>query len=325
MTTKPSLSTKIGRLGFYLRESHTMKDNQYEYNIKDHLGNLRVAFRDNGGIAELVQANSYGIWGEDLPTLSYLKPTWKADNFKFTGKESLQETGFIDFGARWYDNIVPRFTTIDPLSELSRRFSPTVYANNNPQRFIDPDGMRSVWNGKFGSESGYNDNETGESVSWGQVQREYGLGGSDDKGKSLKEQKQERDKRVASARQKYGDTANDRISNSQFWKDMFNQEGGFEPDPTVILAQFPEIATFVGPGGAIKGIKGLQIGLRNPRVALQIMEDMLAGTFDYTAKEGIIAGFVDSKGMYYVSEGHHRMAAAFEIFKKTGNFRPCWC
>ena len=119
-------------------------DNQYEYNIKDHLGNLRVAFRDNGGIAEVVQANSYGIWGEDLPTLSYSKPLWKVDNFKFTGKESLQGTGFIEFGARWYDNIVPRFTTIDPLSELSRRFSPTIYANNNPLRFIDPDGMQAM-------------------------------------------------------------------------------------------------------------------------------------------------------------------------------------
>jgi RHS repeat-associated protein len=76
--------------------------------------------------------------------LSYLKLSWKADNFKFTGKESLQGTGYIDFGARWYDNIVPRFTTIDPLAEISRRFSPFVYGNNNPLRFIDPDGMASV-------------------------------------------------------------------------------------------------------------------------------------------------------------------------------------
>lgn len=159
-------------------------DGEYEYNIKDHLGNLRVAFRDSLGIAKISQHYAYGVWGEELTTLSYLKQTWKADNFKFTGKESLQGTGFIDFGARWYDNIVPRFTTIDPLSELSRRFSPTIYGSNNPLRFIDPDGMRAVWNGKYGSESGYNDNETGESRSWGQVQGEYYLGGDDkDKGK----------------------------------------------------------------------------------------------------------------------------------------------
>ncbi|PWK15759.1 RHS repeat-associated protein [Arcicella aurantiaca] len=116
---------------------------EYEYNIKDHLGNLRVAFRDSLGVAKITQTNAYGAWGEELPTLSFLKSAWKADNFKFTGKESLQGTGYTDFGARWYDNIVPRFTTIDPLSEISRRFSPYTYANNNPLRFIDPDGMAS--------------------------------------------------------------------------------------------------------------------------------------------------------------------------------------
>ena len=119
-------------------------NDEYEYNIKDHLGNLRVAFRDSLGIAKIVQANSYGIWGEELPTLSYSKQSWKKDNFKFTGKEELQGTGYVDFGARWYDPLVPHFTTIDPLSESSRRFSPFVYGNNNPIRFIDPDGMEAT-------------------------------------------------------------------------------------------------------------------------------------------------------------------------------------
>ncbi len=63
-------------------------DGEYEYNIKDHLGNLRVAFRDSLGIAKISQHYAYGIWGEDLPTLSYTKQAWKADNFKFTGKEN---------------------------------------------------------------------------------------------------------------------------------------------------------------------------------------------------------------------------------------------
>jgi RHS repeat-associated protein len=90
--------------------------------------------------------------------LSYLKSTWKKDFFKFTGKEELQGTGYIDFGARLYDPIVPRFTTLDPLAELSRRFSPTVYGNNNSLRFIDPDGMQPK---SYTSISGYYSSDLG--------------------------------------------------------------------------------------------------------------------------------------------------------------------
>ena len=115
-------------------------DGQYEYYIKDHLGNLRVAFRDNGGIPELSQANSFGIWGEDLPTLSYLKPTWKKDFYKLTGKEELQGTGYTDFGARWYDNLVPRFISVDEKSEKWSSYSPYSYVINNPLKLVDIDG-----------------------------------------------------------------------------------------------------------------------------------------------------------------------------------------
>ncbi|WP_052354135.1 hypothetical protein [Flectobacillus major] len=35
-------------------------NSEYEYNITDHLGNLRVAFRDSLGVAKITQAYSYG-------------------------------------------------------------------------------------------------------------------------------------------------------------------------------------------------------------------------------------------------------------------------
>ena len=66
-------------------------------------------------------------------------------------------------------------------------------------------------------------------------------------------------------------------------------------------------------------IRGTQIGFRNPKQIEQIKADMLSGKYEYSEMRGQIGGWFDSNGNFYVGEGHHRMAAAMEIFKETGD------
>ena len=123
---------------------------QYEYNIKDHLGNTRVTFMgvNLGGAVDIVQSSNYYPFGLVMSQFNgNTSVNYNKNKYLYNGKE-LQNDNFTgeafnwyDYGARFYDPQIGRWNRIDPLAEKYRRWSPYNYGVDNPVRFIDPDGM----------------------------------------------------------------------------------------------------------------------------------------------------------------------------------------
>jgi RHS repeat-associated protein len=113
----------------------------YSYDFKDYLGNVRGSFFNGGAIDTLTlrQENDYYPFG--LSQLYY--DSSNGNRYLYNGKETQFDlANQYDYGARFYDPVIARWTTIDPLSEINRRWSPYNYVLDNPIRFEDPDGMQ---------------------------------------------------------------------------------------------------------------------------------------------------------------------------------------
>ena len=121
---------------------------QYEYFLKDHLGNTRIAFVDNSGSPSLTQSIDYYPFGLAFDN-QYISGT---DNkYLYNGKELQDELNlnWYDYGARFYDPQIARWTTVDPKADQSPGWTPYRAFFNNPIRYIDPDGLFEIETGKI--------------------------------------------------------------------------------------------------------------------------------------------------------------------------------
>src|SRR5690606_17666617 len=124
--------------GFY-----DFENNEYIYQYKDHLGNVRLSYKDEGNQNPLVvDSNDYYPFGMSFVRNEDEEAKFGVGsyfNYKYNGKE-LQETGMYDYGWRQYMPDIGRWYGMDQLSEKFHYASPYAYVLNNPLSFIDPDG-----------------------------------------------------------------------------------------------------------------------------------------------------------------------------------------
>ncbi len=67
----------------------------------------------------------------------------RENDIGYSGKPLDKEIGLSYFGARHYDPLVGRFTSIDPAEVTAQNyysFNRYSYVNNNPYKYVDPDG-----------------------------------------------------------------------------------------------------------------------------------------------------------------------------------------
>ena len=108
------------------------------YYLTDHLGSTRAISNGSGTV---VERDDYYPFGGQHGNSSY--PQLAGNRFKYNGKElqTTGNTGFLDYGARMYDDVIGRWGVVDPMAEKYPNIGPYVFCINNPMRFIDQNGM----------------------------------------------------------------------------------------------------------------------------------------------------------------------------------------
>jgi RHS repeat-associated protein len=111
----------------------------FNYYIKDHLGNLRIVFNENG---EVLQNTEYYPFGMAVAKDGNAPAVRNNINrYTFLGRENQVGTDYMDLKRRFYDPATGRFISIDPVTDGQEHQSTYQYGWNNPLRFKDPDGM----------------------------------------------------------------------------------------------------------------------------------------------------------------------------------------
>lgn len=92
---------------------------------------------ETDALGAVVWKESYRPYGDPM------QPPAADNNIWYAGKSYETDTGLSYLGARYYDPLIGRFMGVDPVGyqeDNLHSFNRYAYGNNNPNKFVDPDG-----------------------------------------------------------------------------------------------------------------------------------------------------------------------------------------
>ena len=144
----------------YNRRIKTVDSKGISYSLYSKAGKLLYRETPKGGInyiylgGKLVAKEGTGV--TVAPSVMNYKPYGDSieaakDDVGYTGHKFDTDLGLSYMQARYYDPVIGRFYSNDPIDAVSHLstlnwihgFNRYAYANNNPYRYIDPDGMKA--------------------------------------------------------------------------------------------------------------------------------------------------------------------------------------
>jgi RHS repeat-associated protein len=104
-----------------------------------HLDVLGSPVAATNGTGNVLWRETYQPYGERIRK----EAASNSNNRWYTGHPQDPETGLVYAGARYYDPVIGRFMAVDPANFTEKNphsFNRYAYGNNNPYRYVDPDG-----------------------------------------------------------------------------------------------------------------------------------------------------------------------------------------
>jgi len=135
-----NLPQGLGRYGVEnANSSSTNTTPSFEWYLKNHLGSTMLVYGTGSGSASVKATYDYRAFGEQLDITMPLDKVTET----FTGKERDDETDLGYFGARYLDQMLGMWVSVDTKRQFA---SPFLYAGNgvNPINVVDKDGNK-IW------------------------------------------------------------------------------------------------------------------------------------------------------------------------------------